>query len=96
MADLVMTVTATAEAEVTKAADIRQWRIYGVFEDDLATVEFGNNAVYVSTAAHIFTGDRAPEMNTTCMLLPDNARELARALNAAADKAMPPKDEEPQ
>jgi hypothetical protein len=82
-----MRVTVTADAEVTKAADIRQWTLRGTFEDDEITVEVGNNAVYVRS-----TGD--PVSDLVCMLRPDSARELARCLNAAADKAELPKDED--
>lgn len=84
MADLVMTVTVTAEAEVTKAADIRQWTLGGVFEDDEATVEVGTNAVYLRTGKD----------GVACMLRPEDARDLARVLNDAATKSEPQKEED--
>jgi hypothetical protein len=78
MADSIhMVATFEADAEVTKAADIGQWTIRGVFDDDEATVETGVNTVYLRTGA---TG-------TACMLRPEDARDLARCLNAAADKS---------
>lgn len=76
---ITMQVTITAEAEVTKAADIRQWTINGVFEDDEATVEVGVNAVYLRTGAD----------GVACMLRPEDARDIARCLVAAADKSEP-------
>lgn len=87
MSEIQLQVTITADAEVTKAADIRSWRISGVFEDDEATVQVGTGAVYVRT------GSRAA--GQVAMLRPDNARELARALIAAADKSTPTEQEHP-
>lgn len=87
MPDLVMTVTVNAEAEVTKAADLSHWVIRGTFEDDEATVETGTGAVYIRT------GNSTKGVPT--MFRPEIARELARALIAAADKAEPV-DEDPQ
>jgi len=74
--EVILRATFTAEADVTKAADIRQWTVRGVFEDDAATVEVGNQAVYIRTLPA-----------RACMLTPQGARELAAALGCAADNA---------
>lgn len=84
---LQVVLTVTAEAEVTKAAGIRQWCIRGTFEDDEATVEVGNRSVYLRT------GNR--DDGCPAMFRPDSARELARALIAAADKSEPREKETP-
>lgn len=81
MSTVLGTITATATADVVKAEGIRQWVIRGVFDDDEATVEVGNGAVYLRT------GPR--DEGVPAMFRPDSARELARALLAAADKATP-------
>jgi hypothetical protein len=87
VSEIQLQVTITAEAEVTKAADLRAWRITGVFDDDEATVEAGRGSVYLRTGSR--------QAGLVAMLRPDDARELARALNAAADKSTPTEQEHP-
>jgi len=85
---LQVVLTVKADAEVTKAAEIRSWRLTGVFgEDDEITVQAGRGAVYVRTGPG--------STGVVSMFRPEIARELARALIAAADKSEPKEEETP-